>query len=136
MTYFEVYTSCVNLFLDNWSETLIELEGAKQDVDELDEFVRLQIFNDDSANYSHGNPPRRLLTGHVIVEIYTRRGKGPGRLIKLTDICSSIFSNSRIGDIKFYACEVVDRQQMITGETVVDPNWISKSVISKFTAPL
>jgi hypothetical protein len=136
MSYLSVYKSCINQFLDNWSHTPIELEGKKTDVDELDEFVRIQIFNDDSSNYSHGETPNKLLIGHAIVEIYTRRGEGVGRLIELTDLCVAIFSNTRIGAIKFDASQVLDRQQMITGETVVDPNWISKSVITRFRSPI
>jgi hypothetical protein len=137
MTYLEVYQSFVNRFLDNWVDTEIELEGSKIDVDQLDEFVRLQIFNDDSSNFSHGPIPRRLLTGNAIIEVYSRRGKGVGRLLTLVDNCSAIFSNVKLNNgIKFYATEVIDRQQMISGETVVDPNWISKSVIAKFKAPL
>lgn len=137
MTYLEIYKSCVNLFLDNWSHTEIELEGVKIDVDSLSEFARLQIFNDMSQNFSHGDTPRRLLTGNAIVELYVRRGDGVGRLVDLVDKCELIFSNTKLaGGIKFYGSQVIDRQQMISGETVVDPNWISKSVITKFTAPL
>lgn len=137
MTYLEIYQACVNQLLDNWSHTEIELEGIKIEVNDLDEFVRLQVFNDISENFSHGAPPRRLLTGHAIVEVYTRRGNGAGRLIELVDLCSAIYSNLKLpSGIKFYGSEVIDRQQMISGETVVDPNWISKSVITKFKAPL
>lgn len=137
MTYLEAYQSCINLFLDNWVETQIEQEGIQLSVNELDEFCRVQVFNDDSSNYSHGSPPRRLLTGHCVVELYIRRGEGPGRLLSLTDICSAIFSNVKlVNGLKFYSSEVVDHQQMISGETVTDPNWISKSVITKFKAPL
>lgn len=137
MTYLDTYKACVNLLLDNWTETAVELEGTKLDVDELDEFIRVQVFSDDSSNYSHGTVPSQLLIGHVSVEIYTRRGNGVGRLIQLTDLCTNIFSNTKLDNgIKFYASQVIDRQQMISGETVVDPNWISKAVLSRFMGPI
>ena len=137
MTYLQVYQSCTNLFLDNWTYTEIELEGLKLKVNDLNEFARLQVFNDDSSNYSHAAIPNRLLTGHAIVELYVRRGEGPGRLLELTDTCSAIFSNVKLNNgLKFYASEVIDREALITGETVIDPNWIAKSVIAKFKAPL
>jgi len=137
MTYLEVYKTCVNLFLDNWVETEIEQEGIKLQVKDLNEFVRIQVFNDDSSNFSHGQIPNKLLTGHVAVEVYARRGEGVGRLLELTDICASIFDNVKMpSGLKFQAAQVVDHAQMITGETVTDPNWISKSVITRFKAPL
>lgn len=136
MTYLEIYKAIVNRFLDNWPHTEIELEGLKKDVDSLKEFVRLQIFNDDSSNFSHAETPNQLLIGHAIVEVYIRRGDGVGRLVELTDLCRAIFNNVKIGDIKFDATQIIDRQQLITGETVVDPNWVSKSVITRFRSPI
>lgn len=137
MTYLEAYKICVNQFLDNWNHTAIEQEGVKIQSNDLDEFVRIQVFNDDSSNYSHGSPPARLLIGHVMVEIYTRRGRGVGRLLELTDACSAIFSNQKLANgLKLDSAEIIDRQEMISGETVTDPNWISKAVLTKFRAPL
>ena len=137
MTYSDVYKSCIDLFLDNWTSTEIEQEGIKLKMSDLDKFSRIRVYNDDASNYSHGETPRRLLTGHVIVELYVRRGNGPGDLLALTDECDAIFSNVKLPNgIKFQACEIIDHAQMISGETVTDPNWISKSVIAKFKAPL
>ena len=137
MTYLDVNKACVNLFLDNWTETQIELEGVTLKVNDLDEFTRLQVFNDDSSNFSHGAEPRRLLTGSLSIEIYIRRGQGIGRQLKLVDDCVGIFNNVKLANgLKFDSCEVLDHGQMIAGETVVDPNWLAKTVMTRFRAPI
>lgn len=137
MTYLEIYTSCTNLFLDNWIETEIDHEGALLKVNDLDEFVRFQVFNDNSENFSHASTPNKLLTGHIAIEIYVRRGNGPGRLISLVDQCVAIFSNVKLSNgLKFQSPQIIDRASDISGETVTDPNWISKNVLTRFKAPL
>lgn len=137
MTYLEIYKACVDQFLDNWTETQIELEGTQIKVNDLNEFSRVQVFSDDSSNFSHGDEPRKLLIGSVVIEVYIRRGQGVGRLLELTDIAVAIFSNLKLANgIKFECPEVIDRAQMIAGETVTDPNWLSKSIVATYRAPL
>lgn len=85
-------------FVDNWVETSVQYFNTHLDTDNLDDYIALALLPVDSSHETLGltiNAGERR-DYVMIVQIFSRRGKGSGRLEEIADNLETLFNRSTL----------------------------------------
>ncbi|MCA1800054.1 MAG: hypothetical protein LC687_05440 [Actinobacteria bacterium] len=133
MTPTDFMSYCYGRLQSNWSHTPIQYQDAQLlDHQNLDEFAKFGVYFNQIKEFGHGYPPSKTMRGMVTFEIYSRHGDGVGRKYELAELYVPIFDLVIENGITFYATDLIDKGNKISGETTIDQNWTSLHCLTDF----